>query len=84
MSAQFGNLEWAENYICSIWKSGGNGELYPLNLEILRRLRTTLLNLEILRRLRTTLLNLEIWRQLRTISVKSKNLEVTENYIHST
>ena len=71
MSAQFGNLEWAENYICSIWKSGGNGELYPLNLEILRRLRTTLLILE-------------IWRQLRTISVKSKNLEVTENYIHST
>ena len=71
MSAQFGNLEWAENYICSIWKSGGNEELYPLNLEILRRLRTTLLNLE-------------IWRQLRTISVKSKNLEVTENYIHST
>ena len=70
MSAQFGNLEWAENYICSIWKSGGNGELYPLNLEILRRLRTTLLNLE-------------IWRQLRTISVKSKNLEVTENYIRS-
>ena len=41
MSAQSGNLEGTENYIYSIWKFGGNGELYPLNLEILRQLRTT-------------------------------------------
>ena len=40
MSAQSGNLEGTENYIYSIWKFGGNGELYPLNLEIWRRWRT--------------------------------------------